>query len=460
MHVASLRIESFWRIDLMQLTPSQVTAKATSTSSENVLVCTQLSRVFKDFWQRDAARAVSNLSFEVRRNEVFGLLGPNGSGKSTTIKMILGLLRPSSGRVALFGKSPTDVAVKRRVGYLPEESYMYGFLNGRETLQYYAKLFELDYRTRERRIDELLDMLGIAHAQHRPVREYSKGMQRRIGIAQALVNDPEFLVLDEPTTGLDPIGTRQIKDLIIELGRRGKTVLLSSHLLADVEDCVDRLVILYGGQVRAEGTCESLLEAQERTTLEADSLDEGTIGEIDRVIRSRSNGEKSIRRVARPRQTLEALFIDIVEKARSEQLSTSGATAGGSTASFLSGGAASNTDQIISDLVNAANTPKMPDVVATPALPVAATGPDKSLIGDLLSDVNSDLQGQTLAGREADAREVRVAANTLSGKVDPSKMGSSKPGPAKPAENVDKGVIDMLLEGGRDDDDQKAGSKS
>ena len=198
------------------------------------------------------------------------MLGPNGSGKSTTIKIILGLLRPTSGRIAVFGKPPTDVAVKRRIGYLPEESYLYQFLNARETLDYYAKLFQLDYRTRQRRIDELIDMVGLAGAQFRPVRDYSKGMQRRIGIAQALINDPDFLVLDEPTTGLDPVGTRQVKDLIIELGRRGKTILLSSHLLADVEDCVHRMVVLYGGQKREEGTCDSLLEVEDRTTIETD----------------------------------------------------------------------------------------------------------------------------------------------------------------------------------------------
>src|ERR1051326_7331129 len=232
-----------------------------------VVACQGLTKVFKDFWLRDRARAVDNLSFEIRPHEVFGLLGPNGSGKSTTIKILLGLLRKSSGRVAVFGKPTSDVEIKRRIGYLPEESYMYPFLNARETLDYYAKLFEQDYRTRKRRVDELLDMVGLTGAQFRTVREYSKGMQRRIGIAQALINDPDFLILDEPTTGLDPIGTRQIKDLIIGLGRRGKTVLLSSHLLSDVEDCVDRMIILYGGRKRAEGTCEELLETSGKTAI-------------------------------------------------------------------------------------------------------------------------------------------------------------------------------------------------
>src|SRR3954462_7943013 len=243
-------------------------------SRDAVVVSQNLTKVYKDFWMRARARAVTNLSFEIRPREVFGLLGPNGSGKSTTIKMMLGLLRPTSGRVAVFGKSPTDVAIKTRVGYLPEESYLYGFLNARETLDYYGKLFQLDYRPRTRRVDELLDMLGLVGAQFRPVREYSKGMQRRIGIAQALINDPDFLILDEPTTGLDPIGTKQIKDLIIELGRRGKTVLLSSHLLSDVEDCVDRMVILYGGRIRKQGTCVELLESRSRTSIEAETLDE------------------------------------------------------------------------------------------------------------------------------------------------------------------------------------------
>ena len=222
-------------------------------SSNPVVACQGLMKVFKDFWLRDRARAVDGVTFTIEPHEVFGLLGPNGSGKSTTIKMILGLLRPDAGRISVFGKLPSDVSIKRRIGYLPEESYLYQFLNARETLDYYGKLFELDRRTRLRRIDELLDMVGLAGAQFRPVREYSKGMQRRIGLAQALINDPEFLILDEPTTGLDPIGTRQVKDLIIELGRRGKTVLLSSHLLSDVEDCVNRMVILYGGKLREEG---------------------------------------------------------------------------------------------------------------------------------------------------------------------------------------------------------------
>jgi ABC-2 type transport system ATP-binding protein len=393
--------------------------------SDSLVVCQQVSKVFKDFWRRDRARAVNSLTFEIRPKEVFGLLGPNGSGKSTTIKMILGLLTPSAGRIALFGKSPTDVSVKRRIGYLPEESYMYGFLNARETLEYYAKLFEIDYRTRERRMDELLDMLGLTNAQFRPVREFSKGMQRRIGIAQALINDPDLLILDEPTTGLDPLGTRQIKDLIIELGRRGKTILLSSHLLADVEDCVDRLVILYGGQKRAEGTCDELLTSQSRTMIETDTLDDETVAQIDALIRARSNGERALMRVSKPRQSLEALFIDIVEKARSE-IATSGATAGGETAPFLRASQADlrEGEALITSLVAAGNEPpqKMKESVAVPA-PVQ--GPDVSLIGNLTSEASG--QGGEREAQEKQAavraQESQRAAVQRAAEIDTSVIG-------------------------------------
>lgn len=346
-----------------------------------VVACQHLTKVFRDFWMRQRARAVDNLSFEIQPHEVFGLLGPNGSGKSTTIKIILGLLRKSSGRVAIFGKNPSDVAVKRRIGYLPEESYLYPFLNARETLDYYGKLFELDRRIRRRRVDELLDMVGLTAAQFRMVNEYSKGMQRRIGLAQALINDPDFLILDEPTTGLDPLGTKQVKDLIIELGRRGKTILLSSHLLSDVEDVVDQMVILYGGRKRAEGTCEDLLESRSRTTIEADVLDEETLAEIDQLIRTRSAGAKAIVRVSRPRQKLEELFLDIVERARAERIETSGAQSGGETASFLRADA--DDENLIDKLISAGEEPAA-EVEERPE-PVASEGAGDDLITSLVT---------------------------------------------------------------------------
>ncbi len=212
-------------------------APAGSDSNGEVVVSVRgLTKVFKDFWGRPKARAVDSVDFQVRRGEVFGLLGPNGSGKSTTVKLLLGLLYPTKGHIEVFGHSPRHVATKSRIGYLPEESYLYRYLNSRETLQFFGNLFELPRTDRQKRSEQLLEMVGLSQAHLRAVGEFSKGMQRRIGLAQALINDPDLVILDEPTSGLDPIGCREVKDLIVALARRGKTVILSSHLLSDVED--------------------------------------------------------------------------------------------------------------------------------------------------------------------------------------------------------------------------------
>ncbi len=410
--------------------------------TQPVVACQGLTKVFKDFWMRQRARAVDRVTFHIEPREIFGLLGPNGSGKSTTIKLILGLLRPTAGRISVFGKDPSDVATKRRIGYLPEESYLYGFLNARETLDYYGKLFELDRRTRKSRIDELLDMVGLSHAQYRPVREYSKGMQRRIGIAQALINDPEFLILDEPTTGLDPIGTRQVKDLILELGRRGKSVLLSSHLLADVEDVVDRMVILYGGKIRREGERESLLTKAETTSIIADELDDATIAEIDRIIRERSGGEKSLRSVTKPHQKLEELFLGIVEQAKREQAATSGAMAGGATAAFLR---ADEVDEgprgeaLIESLVSAKGAEE-----SDPDRPAAVEGEETPAEESRRDEVLSSLLADEPPAAPAEA---------------PAGSGDTD-APAREAQDlgaVDEGVIGSLLDGSDEDDDAKRG---
>lgn len=403
--------------------------------STSVVACQGLTKVFKDFWMRSRVRAVDNLTFDIQAHEVFGLLGPNGSGKSTTIKMILGLLQKTSGRVVVFGKAPTDVQTKRRIGYLPEESYLYPFLNARETLDYYGKLFGLERRLRMRRIDELLEMVGLTAAQFRPVNEYSKGMQRRIGLAQALINDPDFLILDEPTSGLDPIGTRQVKDLILELGRRGKTVLLSSHLLADVEDVVDRMVILYGGKIRQEGTCESLLEEENKTSIETDALDDATIAEIDSLIRSRSNGDRSILRVSRPRQKLEELFLDIVEQAHAERLETYGVTQGGQTASFLKATQGTDGEQLIESLVQAADEPLV-DAMALEPTEQEPEEPADNVIESLLS-TDSQAPSEPAPVQE----QTRRAA-----------------GAPKSGADVDRSLIDNLL--GNDEDAQDEGLSS
>ena len=415
--------------------------------TQPVVACQGLTKVFKDFWMRQRARAVDRVTFHIEPREIFGLLGPNGSGKSTTIKMLLGLLKPTSGRIAVFGKDATDVAIKRRIGYLPEESYLYGFLNARETLDYYGKLFELDRKTRKTRIDELLDMVGLTHAQFRPVREYSKGMQRRIGIAQALINDPEFLILDEPTTGLDPIGTRQVKDLIIEMGRRGKSVLLSSHLLADVEDVVDRMVILYGGRIREEGERETLLTKQDTTSIIADELDDATIAEIDRIIRERSGGEKSLRSVTKPHQKLEELFLGIVEKARAEQAATSGAMHGGATAAFLradDADAGPRGDELIDSLVNTKDPEHAmpgetrPAAVEGEASAAEAHSPADEVLSSLLED------------DEPTADEPAVSPATPSSPGTPA-PASDRHDPAPV--DVDDDVISSLIDDADDGED-------
>ncbi len=342
-----------------------------------------LTKQFKDFWLRSRVVAVDQLDLGVAPRQVFGLLGPNGSGKSTTIKIILGLLFPTRGRVAVFGKLPTDVAIKKRIGYLPEESYLYRFLNARETLDYYGRLFNQDAPTRARRIDMLLEMVGLDAVQRRPVGEYSKGMQRRIGLAQALINDPDLLILDEPTTGLDPIGTRQIKDLILHLKERGKTILLSSHLLADVEDVCDRVAILYGGRKRAEGTVDELLTVEGTRIIETDELRAETIAKIERLIEAEEG--KAIRRVDQPRQKLESLFLDIVHRAQSEGVATSGARAGGRVAEFL-GREAHMPEQVDGQAVIDSLTQPAPagPPRAAPAPPPGPAGqPDADLLGEL-----------------------------------------------------------------------------
>lgn len=274
------------------------------------------------FW-RKCARALSGLTMSVEPGEVYGLLGPNGSGKSTTIKLILGMLWPTAGQVAVFGHRPTAMLAKEKTGFLPEESHLYRFLNAEETLDFYGRLFHIPRVERRKRIDALLEMTGLWQERYRPVAEFSKGMQRRVGLAQALINDPELVILDEPTSGMDPIGTREIKNLILELKDKRKTVLLSSHLLSDVEDVCDRVAILYGGQVRAEGPVSTLLSDEKRVQITAE-MDDETIDEVIELIQRRQGEDVDID-VAPPMERLEQYFIRVVNEAESEGAYTSGA---------------------------------------------------------------------------------------------------------------------------------------
>ncbi|MHC4982874.1 MAG: ABC transporter ATP-binding protein [Planctomycetota bacterium] len=319
-------------------------------SHDSIVRTAGLTKIFRDFWLREKVTAVADLDLEIAPKEVFGLLGPNGSGKTTTLKMILGLLFPTRGWITVFGKRPTDVRIKSRIGFLPEDTYLYPFLDARETLDYYGRLFHLPRRQRMKRIDMLLEMVGLSSVAYRRIAEYSKGMQRRIGLAQALINDPDLLILDEPTGGMDPVGTRQFKDLIRTLAGRGKTVILSSHLLADVEDVCDRISILYGGRQRAVGRVADLLTEAGRTQIVTDLLDEQTLEKVCGVL---DRADKDILEVSSPREKLESLFLRIVKDAQERRVDAGGGVTTGAVAEFLRGGEGEGPGEIIERLVAA-----------------------------------------------------------------------------------------------------------
>lgn len=384
-----------------------------------------LTKVFRDFWRRAKVEAVKNLDLEIRRGEVFGLLGPNGSGKSTTIKLLLGLLYPTRGRIAVFGRAPTDVSIKARIGYLPEESYLYRFLDARETLNYYGRLFQLSGRVRKERIEKLLDMVGLKFEARRRLGEYSKGMARRIGLAQALINDPDLLILDEPTVGLDPIGTRQIKDLIRELGDRGKTILLSSHLLADVEDVCDRVTILYGGQQRAAGNVDALLSQESRTQIITERLSPETIERVRALVKRAE--AKNVLDVRSPRERLETLFLRIVEEAQAANIATSGARAAGATPDFL-GAELPSTETVVQELMTAAETPGAAESVEPVPIAEPAPGPATEVLDGLLT------------GRSPEPAVPAAASDS----TPPDAPEADEDQPAPPIE-ADRHVIDSLL---------------
>ncbi|MCS7168880.1 MAG: ABC transporter ATP-binding protein [Gemmatales bacterium] len=281
-----------------------------------VLVETRnLTKVYLDFWGRKKKEALRALNLQIYRGEVFGLLGPNGSGKTTTIKLLLGLLFPTEGEALVFGRPGTDVAKNERIGYLPEESYLYRFLNAEETLDFYGRLFNLSPEVRKKRAEELIEKVGLSRDKKRPLREYSKGMRQRIGLAQALINDPELVILDEPTSGLDPIGTRWMKDLILELKAQGKTVIMCSHRLDDVQDVCDRIAILYEGELKELGRVDELLEIADLVELRARGvrLTEELKRDLEEVIRRHGGTVESVQH---PTTTLEELFLRIVRESQ------------------------------------------------------------------------------------------------------------------------------------------------
>jgi len=291
-------------------------AAATNGKVGDVIVETRnLSKVYLDFWGRQKKQALRALNLDIKRGEVFGLLGPNGSGKTTTIKLLLGLLFPSTGEALVFGKPGTNVPKNEKIGYLPEESYLYRFLTAEETLDFYGRLFDIPSDVRRQRSQELIEKVGLGRDKKRTLKEYSKGMRQRIGLAQALINDPELIILDEPTSGLDPIGTKWMKNLILELRDQGKTILMCSHRLEDVQDVCDRIAILFDGELQELGSVEKLLEVEEMVQLTARGLKitDGLKQELGAVI-TRHGG--SVDNVDHPTTTLEDLFLRIVEESK------------------------------------------------------------------------------------------------------------------------------------------------
>ncbi|RAL22776.1 ABC transporter ATP-binding protein [Lujinxingia litoralis] len=225
-----------------------------------VLDVQDVAKTYRVGFFRKRVEAVRSVSFQIRRGEIFGLVGPNGAGKSTTIKMITGLVRPDRGQVRLFGMPVTHTAARARMGFLPENPNLYPHLKARELMRYYGGLLGLSLAESDRRAEQLLGQVGLSHALDRPISKFSKGMKQRAGIAQALLGDPEFVVLDEPQSGLDPIGRREIRDLVVELRRRGKTILFCSHILPDVEEICDRVALVHRGRVRETGFIHELLD--------------------------------------------------------------------------------------------------------------------------------------------------------------------------------------------------------
>lgn len=277
--------------------------------SDVVVETKNLTKTYRDFWGRQKVRALKALDLQVKRGEIFGLLGPNGSGKTTTIKLLLGLLFPTSGEVNILGRPASDVAKNERLGYLPEESYLYRFLNAEETLDFYGRLFNIPAAVRKQRVAQLIQMVGLESAKKRQLREYSKGMTRRIGLAQALVNDPDLILLDEPTSGLDPIGTRNMKNLILQLKEQGKTVIMSSHLLGDVQDVCDRVGVLYQGELKELGRVEDLLKIVEQTEIRVDGLSDDAKRKIEKIV---EEDKANLLFCGNPTTSLEDLFHDII----------------------------------------------------------------------------------------------------------------------------------------------------
>ena len=270
-----------------------------------------LTKVFPIPFRRQSIVAVRDLNLRVEPGEVYGLLGPNGSGKSTTLKIILGLVSPTRGRTKIFGRDSSLVESRQAVGFLPENPYFYKFLTGEETLRFFGKLCRLSGLRLKERVNELLELVGLTNARDQRLGTYSKGMLQRIGLAQALINEPKLVVLDEPTAGVDPAGSRDIRNIIVDLKQRGVSVLLSSHLLSQVQEICDRVGILANGTLVREGRLEELIAIENRSELVLENASQSLLNEIEKLAAS-SNAKLIERRLSTT--TLERFFLDATSK--------------------------------------------------------------------------------------------------------------------------------------------------
>ncbi|MFL2478914.1 MAG: ABC transporter ATP-binding protein [Verrucomicrobiales bacterium] len=278
--------------------------------AEEIIPAVQINNLTKIFpvpFRKEKVIAVNDLSLCVEAGEVYGLIGPNGSGKSTTMKVLLGLISATSGSSAVFGLSSSETASRGSVGFLPENPYFYKYLTGAETLSFYGKLCGLSRRKIKERTSELLSLVDLENAKDRRLGGYSKGMLQRIGLAQALVGDPRLVVLDEPTAGVDPAGSRKIRDLIIELKQRGISVILSSHLLEQVQEVCDRVGIIFEGKLVKEGKLEELIEIESQTEIILEHAEPKILDQINELVQA--SEETRVLRSGKPKTTLERLFL-------------------------------------------------------------------------------------------------------------------------------------------------------
>ncbi len=280
-------------------------------SRHNVIEAINLTRVFRDFWGRPKVRAVDGIDLSVPSGGIFGLLGPNGSGKSTTMKMILGLLRPTAGTLRVFDRPATDVSIKERIGFMPEESYLYKYLTATEILLFFASLCGIPPSARQEAVDSLITRVGLERARHRRIGEFSKGMARRVGLAQALLNDPDLILLDEPTSGLDPVACREVKDLLLSLSARGKTILICSHHLADMQDICHRVAILLDGRICAHGAVPDLLHDTGRLQLTLTGLPPEKLPGLLQYIEKETGASPVVDHSGR---SLESFYVEVVSK--------------------------------------------------------------------------------------------------------------------------------------------------